>query len=77
MVAVCKVQRWAASPGCRPGHNLPCFAPDGKCRSSRTSCSLASACPASSQKQVDKGVVALPGTDGETETQGIDDLGKR
>jgi hypothetical protein len=26
---------------------------------------------------VDKGVVALPGTDGETETQGIDDLGKR
>lgn len=27
--------------------------------------------------QVDKGVVALPGTDGETETQGIDDLGKR
>lgn len=28
-------------------------------------------------QQVDKGVVALPGTDGETETQGIDDLGKR
>ena len=27
--------------------------------------------------QVDKGVVDLPGTDGETETQGIDDLGKR
>lgn len=27
--------------------------------------------------KVDKGVVALPGTDGETETQGIDDLGKR
>jgi len=27
--------------------------------------------------QVDKGVVGLPGTDGETETQGIDDLGKR
>eukprot|EP00887_Chlorella_sp_A99_P006841 scaffold2.g6841.t1 len=27
--------------------------------------------------RVDKGVVALPGTDGETETQGIDDLGKR
>ena len=27
--------------------------------------------------QVDKGVVALPGTNGETETQGIDDLGKR
>jgi fructose-bisphosphate aldolase class I len=27
--------------------------------------------------QVDSGVVALPGTDGETETQGIDDLGKR
>jgi fructose-bisphosphate aldolase class I len=26
---------------------------------------------------VDSGVVALPGTDGETETQGIDDLGKR
>lgn len=30
-----------------------------------------------SPTQVDKGVVALPGTDGETETQGIDDLGKR
>lgn len=30
-----------------------------------------------SLSQVDKGVVALPGTDGETETQGIDDLGKR
>lgn len=27
--------------------------------------------------KVDKGVVALGGTDGETETQGIDDLGKR
>ena len=27
--------------------------------------------------RVDKGVVALPGTDGETETQGIDDLGAR
>ncbi|PSC70525.1 fructose bisphosphate aldolase [Micractinium conductrix] len=27
--------------------------------------------------KVDKGVVTLPGTDGETETQGIDDLGKR
>ena len=27
--------------------------------------------------KVDKGVVNLPGTDGETETQGIDDLGKR
>lgn len=27
--------------------------------------------------KVDKGVVPLPGTDGETETQGIDDLGKR
>ena len=27
--------------------------------------------------QVDKGVVPLAGTDGETETQGIDDLGKR
>lgn len=27
--------------------------------------------------QVDKGVVVLPGTDGESETQGIDDLGKR
>ena len=26
---------------------------------------------------MDSGVVALPGTDGETETQGIDDLGKR
>lgn len=27
--------------------------------------------------KVDKGVIPLPGTDGETETQGIDDLGKR
>jgi len=27
--------------------------------------------------KVDKGVIVLPGTDGETETQGIDDLGKR
>jgi fructose-bisphosphate aldolase class 1 len=27
--------------------------------------------------KVDKGVIALPGTEGETETQGIDDLGKR
>lgn len=32
---------------------------------------------ASAAAQVDKGVVDLPGTDGETETQGIDDLGKR
>ena len=27
--------------------------------------------------KVDKGVVPLPGTDGETTTQGLDDLGKR
>lgn len=47
----------------------------GRCNCAQ--CAYCGILPVDRSVQVDKGVVALPGTDGETETQGIDDLGKR